>query len=464
MNSVSTIPHRSVSAAADDPKGIASFGVFTLLIFVFLSYSRLADIFLPSLRIPLVTATLAFIAVTLTGGLARAFTSKPGLWLTAFCLWLIAAVPFSSWPGGSFHMLTDKWFKSFLVFVIVAGALRTVKHCRLAVYTIAVADVTIAIRSLMIGGGSSDQRFALAGTGMLSNPNDLAQLLLLGLPFVLFPAMQKTAGWRKKPMVALSVLGILLIVGRTGSRAGTIVTCALALTMFASLSWRNKVKLLAGTALAVLLITPLVPREQRARIATIFSDNSDVSVEAIGSREDRMTLLRQSIALTFRHPIFGVGPGVFDSAASLDAKSRGEDALWHETHNSYTQVSAEAGLPGFVFYLGTLIVCLRITRSLYTSKAEDRSPDVASMSYCLWLSLVIFSVTTFFSSVAYHLYLPLLAGLTVAFNQAAGANAPRASQAVPAAALNPSFRARSPLPARVSPVGQPLSSTKFEPR
>jgi hypothetical protein len=42
--------------------------------------------------------------------------------------------------------------------------------------------------------------------------------------------------------------------------------------------------------------------------------------------------------------------------------------------------------------------------------------ELASVTYCLWLSFTIFAISTLFSSVAYHSYLPMLAGLTVALD------------------------------------------------
>ena len=62
---------------------------------------------------------------------------------------------------------------------------------------------------------------------------------------------------------------------------------------------------------------------------------------------------------------------------------------------------------------------------------------IANMAICLFLSLLTFSVTTFFGSNAYRFYLPLLAGLTVAlkntaeeFARSSTANTPEATSNV----------------------------------
>ena len=54
------------------------------------------------------------------------------------------------------------------------------------------------------------------------------------------------------------------------------------------------------------------------------------------------------------HPIFGVGPGIFTVGEADLAKSEGQAAQWHVSHNSYTQVSSEMGIPGLLLYLAAL--------------------------------------------------------------------------------------------------------------
>ncbi len=75
-------------------------------------------------------------------------------------------------------------------------------------------------------------------------------------------------------------------------------------------------------------------------------------------------LLRQSIQMTFEHPIFGVGPGVF-AAASWDERKRAGIGAGNAqvTHNTYTQISSETGIPGFFFFIATVFLSFKYTLS-----------------------------------------------------------------------------------------------------
>src|SRR5215212_2792203 len=149
---MSSLPHVTrnvaISAAAPQTGGLQSLAVPFLLGFLFLSYSRVVEFFLSGLRVSLITSLLALIFAAIGGGIGLALFSRAGFWITAFTFWLFAAVPFSSWPGGSVQMLLDQWIKSFLVFVIVAGSLRTIRHCQLAMYAIGLSVLTIVIMAL----------------------------------------------------------------------------------------------------------------------------------------------------------------------------------------------------------------------------------------------------------------------------------------------------------------------------
>ncbi len=409
---------RSVAGlrARGDVGALAKLGFWFLLIFLFLACSRLSDLFLNPLRLPLLSSLAALTALVLTGGLFRAFSSSAGRWLIAFTAWLIVTVPFSVWPGGSVQLVIDHWSKSFLVFVIVGGLLRSVRHCRTAMYTIGCAAVATTVLSYIYGTDALAGRLALQ-QGVLANPNDLAQILLLGLPF-LWLIGAKGATMLTRSLVGVSSVCLLLITLRTGSRAGIVGLCVLMAVMLVTFTWGRRMKLLITLAIAVVSVLPFVSTEQLARYSTILSPEVETLDDAVGSTQARLQLLRQSIDITLSNPILGTGPGMFQVASAEISARSGERGIWHEAHNTYTQVSSETGLPGFVFYLATLLTCIVTSKRLYNrTRASERLADISSSAYCLWLSLIIFAVTTFFSSVAYHMYLPMLAGLSVALDR-----------------------------------------------
>jgi O-antigen ligase len=439
-------------AAAGDYGPTHSTGMFFLLMFLFLGYSRLTDTLFANTYIAFITSLVALIMCIVTGGLSRAFASGIGFWLSAFSVWILLAIPFSFWPGGSVQMLRDVWLKSFLVFPIVAGLPRTAKDCRLVAYSLAAATVSIIVRCLIFGTGSGDDdRLVLGDEGVLTNPNTVAQFVLMGLPFLWFLVMTEKRNVAKYLIAVFGTLGGLVIIGGTGSRGALIALVVLIGIMVLTLSGANKLKLVAGLVFTALLVTPFVSEEQRSRFMTTFGDapaEMDMTqMSALMSREQRLALLRQSIDVTIHNPLFGAGPGVYDSYSATLPRPEGQKAAWQVTHNSYTQVSSEEGLPALFFFVGVLITCLLSTRRLYKGAITKTQPELGSLAYCLFLSLVTFAVSAFFDSVAYQIYLPTLAGMCVALNTAARTEAAAAEGAkakIPP--FPPSFGSRNRVP------------------
>jgi O-antigen ligase len=153
------------------------------------------------------------------------------------------------------------------------------------------------------------------------------------------------------------------------------------------------------------------------RYATLFTNDSD-DIEAIQSTAARTHLLTSSIQFSIQHPIFGVGPGEFSDYEASVAKSEGKKAAWQVTHNAYTQVSSEAGVPALLFYLAVIVMSFRTFGKVY--RAARYRPELRSMAmacFCCQLSMVGFCTATIFLSLAYAMYLPTMSGLALAFSR-----------------------------------------------
>jgi O-antigen ligase len=193
--------------------------------------------------------------------------------------------------------------------------------------------------------------------------------------------------------------------------------------MFFLTSFSGKLKLVFAAFLVFALVVTTAPESVINRYKTLWEDNTDEDGnldEATMSALGRKELLFESIRQTFVHPIFGLGAGNFPVAYSKKLESEG---IFHHgyraSHNSYTQISSETGIPGLVFFLTAMGWCFRHTIRLY--RGANKSPgqkQIANLAISVFLSLLTFSVTAFFSSQGYRFYLPLLAGLTVALKNA----------------------------------------------
>ncbi|MCU1274392.1 MAG: O-antigen polymerase [Bryobacterales bacterium] len=416
----------------------AGFGV--LLLFLILSYSRIFDFKASYLHLPLITSLIAFTITILSGRLQYVFASPIGICLSAFTVWLIFAIPFSVWQGGSFHVFTELWSKSFLLFVMMACLIRTVRQCRLTMYGIAGGVLVVVAMCLYFRNTVEDGRLRLPD-GMLSNPNDVAQVLLMGMPFLIFMMIRKHGLPFQRILAALCLLPLFIVLFKTGSRGGLLTLAVICLLSFARASLASKVKLAGAVMLIAAICVPLLPQNIRDRYRTVYTKETvtDESV-ATESSEERYQLLLDSLKLTFRHPLVGVGPGQFQTASMEVSKASQSYVHWRETHNMYTQVSSEEGLPAAFFYIAALVYCFKelgAVRKMYrgalsllpeapspSSTSQDlraHYDEISAMAFCLSLSLIAIAIFGFFSSTAYHFFFPTLAGLIAGFGRAARA-------------------------------------------
>lgn len=196
---------------------------------------------------------LALLSIVLFGGDLRAAFSKVGVFLMAFTLWMCACVPFSIWRGGSFRMLRDNWLMALLSFVIIAAAVQGLEQCRKIMYTLAAATAFIEVIVLAMGRIRGGRMSLLGGT--LSNANDLALILLMGVPFCLFVIRSKPGISALKFASIMMLLCIPVTVAATGSRGGLVTLIVMFLMYFWPLPISQKVVVgIAAVILAVIAI------------------------------------------------------------------------------------------------------------------------------------------------------------------------------------------------------------------
>ena len=138
--------------------------------------------------------------------------------------------------------------------------------------------------------------------------------------------------------------------------------------------------------------------------------------------EGRKYLLTQSLYVTAKHPLTGVGLGMFMEAEDTIAKGDGMlHGSWHETHNMYTQVSSEAGLPALFFFIGALVYGFKNLNFVCRAAKRSRDPvilDAGTLAFWMRLALIGLVSTGFFLSVAYTPEPMILLAMTVSLERA----------------------------------------------
>lgn len=417
----SVCPATAVTEAQSSP--ITRIGAPLVYAFVFLAIGRPADFFDAELHLPLILGTMAVMLALLNGALVRALASRPGQLLIAFTLWMMLITPVSHWRGGSLALLTTHWLKSMMAYIMIAGLAQSLRQCRRVMYTLALAVLAAALIVLYFGASVAGR--LAAPKGMLDNPNDLAQILLLGFPFWFLLLIEKNRVPFRRLLGVLCVAPVLYVFFRTGSRGGLVALLAMCAMVFVNASTGGKIKLLLiGIVIAVTAVV-LTPEAVAVRFAftmkpqvTDWGFVDSHQLRAVESSQQRLALFKESVALSIRNPLFGVGPGQFQSVQAKEAGEEGERAMWRETHCMYTQLSSEDGLLGLVLYASAIFYCIRTANHYYKlTRNRPETADIAPMAHVLLMSLVGFATTALFSSVAYHMFFPTLAGLSTAFFQ-----------------------------------------------
>lgn len=467
--STSTRPIQTVPAAAtpsapgnpyvlrpgEDPDAnniVRKFSLALVYVVVFLRLSgfQYMETFLlhVNLKLLYIFSIPAILGTVLCGGLQRSFRWSPAYYWTGFTLWMIAITPFSSWVGGS-ASVAFTYVRTNLIMVFFAGGLVIGwKECQTFLRTCAYGAFGTLLLARIFQNPKYQDRFALE-LGTVANPNDFACHLLLCLPFIYW-AMVST----KSIVVRLLCLGGIgygvLVIVQTASRGGLLGLIAIALCLLVWGSGVQRMALLALLPVAVAGVIAIVPQGALTRIVSFSASEQNASEEALLSSQQRQYLLRKSIEYAFTHPIFGVGPGQFPNYEGTRNRYIGSHGAYHGTHNTFTQVASETGLPGLLLFTGGLLASFRIFFVAFR-KARRRPDcvDIKNAMLSLMLAMIGFVVSFTFLNFAYFFYQPLLGGIAVAIKSATDAEfaeRDRAAQAIGSTPMAPSvFHPTSPV-------------------
>jgi O-antigen ligase len=302
--------------------------------------------------------------------------------------------------------------------LITAGVVLTWRECKWLIYTLAAsAVVNLAIARVFLtydGDGRinlSDVNFSQSS---LANSNDLAGHLILILPFLLFFVLSpKGNALLRIAALGLIAFGLYLVLG-SGSRGAAIaVACASLFLLLRASTGQRFAALVLLPVLAVGALS-LMPRSAMERLVKYSGDSSAGMDEAALSQQIRTYVLRKSLLYTATNPLFGIGPGQFGSYEGKESNQEGHRGAWIQTHNVYTQISSECGIPGLLLYVCGIAAAFRLLNKTYKRAGKDpRNRDIAVAAFCVMLSLVGFCTVITFLTIGYRFYLPALCGLAI---------------------------------------------------
>lgn len=418
----------------DDQQGAAVF--YLLLLFTFFLLGRPQD-FVRSIRgiptlMPIgISAFLLWLLGLCTGQIKFRKSRELNL-VMGLTAWFILGIPFAYWRPNSLDVLRGDWAKTVMLFVLLTQTLTNQKRVRQLLWVIFLSCLVATTASLVMRDevmariSNENARFMGVTRGFFGG-NYLGIGASVTLPFMAVMLIHSRS--ILKQLFLVTTFGTLVfMVVLTVSRSNLLsIVLSLILVWVTILRESMKAKLI-GVIFVIGLVMALAfaPRNFWERVGTLWHSGGDtesvVSESAEASEIQRKMLFLRSLRLTATHPIFGVGMGNFEVISGVET---GESGAWKGTHNTFTQISSEAGIPALVMFLMLLMTGItRMRRVVRGCKGKPKLALEGALASATVVSLLSFMFGAWFAHVGYDYYLYYLAGISVgvqaAFVQATG--------------------------------------------
>jgi len=402
-------------------------GLTAVLGFSYAFNSRVLEVTVPYLHIPLLLGFIAGLCALATGNLFQTFKTTGGALYLLLTFWFALGVPFAYWSGGSLGHLKTWIITTLVTWGFITGLTVTYRECKLLLNTVVLSATTAAVLSLA-GRGSMDREGRLGlEQGRLSNPNYFALVLLTALPFIWrwFAGEGTSPGLRRLFTAGLGITATMALL-QTGSRAGLYGLGVMLILAILRVDLLRKIQI--GFAAAVLLVAAFaaLPQHLQDRYFTFSSTRGDdfansfdaqVAGAAAGSTLQREQVFRQSISVTLRNPIFGVGlgnfaPYVHQTYVTLDGKME----AYLGTHNTYTQISSEGGIPALLIFIAIIVTAWRSVARLIRATGHDERAEVRDIrrtACAMQVCLGSFLFFLFFIHMGYDPFPHIMLGLAL---------------------------------------------------
>lgn len=307
--------------------------------------------------------------------------------------WAILTIPIAKDPGLAWETFNDSFSKVVVIFIVMVNTLRTKTRLKGLMWLSIGVGVMLSYQAIDLYRRGEFKvegyRVGVDFGGMFGNPNDMAIHLVIFAPvaFVLGIASKNIIS----KIVYFSAAG-LMVAGNmvTLSRGGFLGLIAVACVLAWKLGKRQRLKVVLISSFVGLLVLAFAPGNYGLRVLSIFIP----ALDPVGSSDQRMELLKQSILVTLRNPA-GIGIGNFQVVGVQNL----------ETHNAFTQVSSELGWLAFAAYMILMISPIRklaaVERQMF-SAAE--SSWIYFLSIGIQASIIGYMVSSFFGPVAYNWY------------------------------------------------------------
>lgn len=329
------------------------------------------------------------------------------LWITCLVVLMAINTLFSNFPGNGVEVLNE-FFKQLVLYAGLTRFLRTRDDFDAMACVMLLVCVTLAM-PITLGGILPGVRMSV---GSFYDPNDLAMILTVCLPFALY--LFHLGSVRTKVIAAAAVAVVIPAIIATQSRMGFLALIILGL-LYVARGVSRKVgfstRALVG-ALSVILVVGIASAQYWERINTLLDEDN--------TGAGRTVVWKRGLQIALENPLLGVGPGAFPSVYGRMLRA-GEFELvgdshvdhgWKSAHNSYLLVLVELGFPGLFVFLGLCISSMaRLVRIGIAYKKDSVHAYVFEIARVVEIALSIFLFCAFFLSLSWS---PVLLSLLAA--------------------------------------------------
>jgi O-antigen ligase len=319
----------------------------------------------------------------------------------------LLSIPTAISPGEAWAEFNDTYVKAVMIFIVMVNVMRNEWRLMGLIWLALGVGCLLSLNALdnYRAGNFTVEGYRVEGNlgGMFGNPNDMALHLVTMVPIAVV-LLLKTRNALSKLLygacAALMVAGTVV----TFSRGGFLGLLAGAFVLTWKLGRKRRLAVTVVSLIVLVLFLILAPGNYGSRLLTLFDSNLD----AVGSSSARRELLKRSIIVALRHPIFGIGMGNFHIVSIQE----------HVSHNAYTQVAAEMGMAAAALYTMFIVTPLKRLRQIERATLHNlRGSNFHYMAVGIQASLVAYMVGSFFASVAYQWYVYYLVAYAISLRR-----------------------------------------------
>lgn len=298
----------------------------------------------------------------------------------------IIGVPFSLSMGGSARSLVESFSRTFVVFLVLAAAVRNLDDVRRLI-------VTFALGAAAFGAMAPVQRGARGSMGGY-DPNDAAMFLVSALPCLIFCVLhgRHLATRLAAGLSVFTVIGAIVMTSSRGGFIGLVAVIVFMLVMFKGV--RPAIRMAVVGAILVLVFA-VSSTDYWDRMQTITELDDGYGGEGrVGGRKN---VWGRALEYTARNPLTGVGLSQFSRAegqhpAIAERIEAGIGTKFSTPHSMWFQALAELGIPGFLAFVAIFFLSFKQLRRLQKTSLDPPSgmttAEFRAMASTLMASLV----------------------------------------------------------------------------